>query len=68
MLRPPAILISEFHFFAVFKCFDPLVVWHSRLSSGEISISKSIDCSVEIAEGGTVWTLSCAARFHLTPT
>src|ERR1700738_47810 len=25
-------LVDEFHFSAVFKCFDPLFVWHFRIS------------------------------------
>src|ERR1700682_3563341 len=28
-------LVDEFNFSAVFKCFDPLFVWHFRISSGE---------------------------------
>jgi hypothetical protein len=31
-------LVDEFHFSAVFKCFDPLFVWHVRISSGEIRV------------------------------
>src|ERR1700737_1226868 len=31
-------LVDEFHFSAVFKCFDPLFVWHFRISSGEIRV------------------------------
>ena len=26
-------LVDEFHFSAVFKCFDPLFVWHFRFES-----------------------------------
>ena len=28
-------LVDELHFSAVFKCFDPLFVWHFRISSGK---------------------------------
>ncbi len=28
-------LVDEFHFSAVIKCFDPLFVWHFRISSGK---------------------------------
>src|ERR1700720_4019924 len=34
-------LVDEFHFSAVCKCFDPLFVWHFRISSGEINVSSS---------------------------
>src|SRR5450755_4234820 len=33
-------LIDVFHFSAVFKCFDPLFVWHFRISSREISVCR----------------------------
>jgi hypothetical protein len=33
-------LVDEFHFSAVFQCFDPLFVWHFRISSGEISLRR----------------------------
>src|ERR1700688_4404416 len=33
-------LVYEFHFSAVFECLDPLFVWHSRISSGEISVCR----------------------------
>jgi hypothetical protein len=33
-------LVDEFYFSAVFKCFDPLFVWHSRISSGEIGVCR----------------------------
>jgi hypothetical protein len=59
-------LISEFYFLAAFNCFDPLVVWHSRLSSAEISISERISCSVEIAEPGTSGPSSPPPNTNLT--
>src|SRR5450631_2288134 len=34
------LLVDEFHFSAVFKCFDPLFVWHFRISSGEIGVCR----------------------------
>jgi hypothetical protein len=34
----PDLILDEFHFSAAFKCFDPLFVWHFRISSGEISV------------------------------
>jgi hypothetical protein len=33
-------LVDEFHYSAVFKCFDPLFVWHFRISSGEIRVCR----------------------------
>src|SRR5450755_29090 len=33
-------LVDKFHFSAVFKCLDPLFVWHLRTSSGEIRVSR----------------------------
>jgi hypothetical protein len=33
-------LVDEFHLSAVFKCFDPLLVWHFRISSGEIRVCR----------------------------
>jgi hypothetical protein len=33
-------LVDEFHFSAVFKCFDPLFVWHFRISSAEIRVCR----------------------------
>src|ERR1700737_276734 len=33
-------LADEFHFSAVFKCFDPLFVWHFRISSCEIRVCR----------------------------
>src|SRR6267143_6235005 len=33
-------LVDEFHFSAVFKGFDPLFVWHVRISSGEIRVCR----------------------------
>src|ERR1700730_13284741 len=33
-------LVDEFHFSAVFKCFDPLFVWHFRISSCEIRVCR----------------------------
>jgi hypothetical protein len=34
-------LVDEFHFSAVFKCFDPLFVWHFCYPySGEISVCR----------------------------
>jgi hypothetical protein len=35
-------LVDEFHFSAVFKCFDPLFVWHCRISSGEIGVLSRV--------------------------
>jgi hypothetical protein len=44
-------LIEEFHFSAVFKCFDPLFVWHFRITSGEVSICQDSTLVGEIADG-----------------
>jgi|SRR5450432_933177 len=33
-------LADEFHFSGVFKCFDPLFVWHFRISSAEIRVCR----------------------------
>src|SRR6266853_4545224 len=34
------LLVDEFHFSAVFKCFDPFFVWHVRGSSGEATVGR----------------------------
>src|SRR5712671_259289 len=34
------LLVNEFHFPAVFKCFDPLLVWHVRSTSGEATVAR----------------------------
>ena len=34
------LLVNEFHFPAVFKCFDPLLVWHVRGTSGEATVAR----------------------------
>src|SRR6266478_8675701 len=33
-------LVDEFYFPAVFKCFDPLLVWHVRSTSGEATVAR----------------------------
>src|SRR6202171_4157842 len=35
-------LVDEFHSSAVFKCFDPLFVWHFRISSAEIRVCREL--------------------------
>src|SRR5882762_4497946 len=35
-------LIDEFHFSAVFECFDPHFVWHLRTSTAGISAFKQV--------------------------
>src|ERR1051326_545760 len=35
-------LVDEFYFSAVFKCLDPLFIWHFCTSAAQINVSQSL--------------------------